>query len=326
MGYGTQLVPISPGITSSDVEYHGFLLALHQLHHLLNLHNSYTKSMEISWTCNVQRVQIQQWDGEIIIRGDCKTIIDQMKGRSTPRKQRHHYIKALDIIQHICHLDMNLNHVDDDYGCTQAPRCVHFIYEHVMRDKNSFCDLLCTQALYELQRNLFDEILESINYVSKDPFVCNYQTMDLSASQNTARKYHTPTPHSTLLQRISELDEVHLPISWRPALLLSIALSAIRFKDPMTLYSTGQLLVDTVTKLHPSSLGIEGEDLISQWLDVGTTMRYVRTTNETKRFRTVSSVLVRNDVWDISWTQLIENLHLRSMSIVSLASVALSND
>jgi ribonuclease HI len=326
MGFGTQQFPIYPDITSADVEYDGFILALGQLHQCLLLYRA-ANSLEIP----------SSWDGDIIIRGDCKTIIDQMNGHSTPRKQRLKYNKASEIIQHIFHL------IDDDY-MKPLHQSVHFIYEHVTRDKNEFCDLLCKQALYTLQRNHLDQIVESIHATSQDSSsfsIANHPIIVKAGTslKTTSKKNIHPTPFSILLERIVNFDNVHLPISWRPSLYLTIALSAIPSKDPMTLYHVGQLLVDIASKWKPGShLESEQEDLYTQWLHVGLILQYVGSIhlglseNEIKkiikRFPTVShDVLQTTNVgmMDTWLRQKMEDLYTRSMSLVSMDSFRMSN-
>ncbi len=75
---------IRNSVTSADVEYEGLKLGIKWLVD----HISGGRFMFGS-------------DSTIYIRGDCKTVIDQMNSKSFPRKQRQHYNEASGLIQHL---------------------------------------------------------------------------------------------------------------------------------------------------------------------------------------------------------------------------------
>ena len=61
---------LSGTLTSADAEYEGLLMGLEHLESLLLYHDSYAMEQQL------------------IIRGDCKAVIDQLNSRSNPRNFR----------------------------------------------------------------------------------------------------------------------------------------------------------------------------------------------------------------------------------------------
>jgi ribonuclease HI len=102
---GGKSISLMPGVTSADVEYEGLLFGLDWLD--------------------------RQWDGDeqvLIVRGDCKAIIDQLNGQSVPRKLRSKHKLALDLLGRI-------------------ERQTKLVYEHVLRKENTLCDSICAQVM-----------------------------------------------------------------------------------------------------------------------------------------------------------------------------------
>ena len=99
---------IRNSVTSADVEYEGLKLGIKWLVD----HISSDRFMFGS-------------DSTIYIRGDCKTVIDQMNSKSFPRKQRQHYNEASDLIQHL-------------------KKGYEVSFEHVSRENNVLCDASCS--------------------------------------------------------------------------------------------------------------------------------------------------------------------------------------
>jgi ribonuclease HI len=99
---------IQESFTSADVEYEGLILGMKWL---------------------VDRIFsgefISASDSTIRIRGDCKTVIDQMNLKSFPRKQRQYYNEASDLIKYL-----------RDY--------YEIYFEHVLRENNVLCDASCS--------------------------------------------------------------------------------------------------------------------------------------------------------------------------------------
>jgi ribonuclease HI len=99
LALGGKSISLIPGITSADVEYEGLLFGLQWLD--------------------------RQWDDEhLIIRGDCKTIVDQLNGHAVPRKLLSKYEVSMDLLRRI------------------GERAT-VVYQHVLRKENILCDFVC---------------------------------------------------------------------------------------------------------------------------------------------------------------------------------------
>ena len=94
VAFGGRCITIFPGITSADTEYDGLLLGLAWL---VNAVSSDQKYYELKGMMNKNEHQL--YPTTLIIRGDCKGVIDQLKSRSVPRKMEEKYNLAMDRIQ-----------------------------------------------------------------------------------------------------------------------------------------------------------------------------------------------------------------------------------
>eukprot|EP00978_Attheya_sp_CCMP212_P009812 scaffold23396_cov47-Attheya_sp.AAC.3 len=147
-------------ITSADAEYEGLILGLEWLASMMTTTDDFTDVEAIT------------------IRGDCKTVVDQLNQVSVPRKQLVLYQKALE------HLDQI--------------RCVlgeSISFEHVPRDKNIFCDAICSIVMDVTQEHNFSHIQRIITQskqTSKQKEMSSISTPALSEevsfSFNTNRK------------------------------------------------------------------------------------------------------------------------------------------
>jgi len=232
IGYTAHPIPIYPQITSADVEYDGFLLALQQLQSYLT-------------TTRDSRNIPSHHDGDVIIRGDCKTVIDQMNGHSIPRKLRQKHTQALQFIQRMKqqqHSKETTSSPTNDNN--HQPYAIHFVYQHVTRDKNIFCDWLCKDTLYKLQRQHMDTYVEFIQNTTQNVILSkNTTNHKFMIWDPKSKKYISSSLFlSMILQNITNVDEIHLPMNWRPTLYFPLASFALDTRDPITLYHIGQLL------------------------------------------------------------------------------------
>ena len=83
---------------------------------------------------------------ELIIRGDCKAVIDQMNSRSNPRKTEKYYEEAMQKIQLI-------------RDCSSI---TGITFEHVPRDSNTLCDALCSLVLNINQKRIVTSVRDLI--------------------------------------------------------------------------------------------------------------------------------------------------------------------
>ena len=119
---------LSNTLNSADAEYEGLLMGLEQL------------EIFLSKDSNVSR------EKELVIRGDCKAIIDQLNTRSTPRKTEKYYEEATKKIQNV-------------RDCSSIATIT---FEHVPRENNTLCDALCKLALNISQKRFVASVIESI--------------------------------------------------------------------------------------------------------------------------------------------------------------------
>ena len=92
---------------------------------------------------------------KIIIRGDCKAVIDQLNSKSAPRKMETHYNTAQKYIRDIQKSFFN-----------KSSRELSVVHEFIPRDENSFCDAICkvvtTQKQLDEVSNI-DRLIRSDN-------------------------------------------------------------------------------------------------------------------------------------------------------------------
>ncbi len=116
--------------TSADAEYEGLLMGLDQLATVLA-------------SCDDDVLGEHH---ELIIRGDCKAVIDQLNSRSNPRKTEIYYEQAIEKIQHI----------------KEISSVTTFAFELVPRESNTLCDTLCKLVLNIEQKRVVASVQDLI--------------------------------------------------------------------------------------------------------------------------------------------------------------------
>ena len=147
---GGRLLPLIPGMTSADTEYEGLLLGLDWLIGELS-----------SVDNNSILLELLGQDPTLIIRGDCKTIIDQLILRSAPRKVEVKYKLATERIDTIQQLHQQRNQMAGDVSLSLVPE-LSIRFEHVLRHKNRLCDAICKLTINHKQANIVEKIHELI--------------------------------------------------------------------------------------------------------------------------------------------------------------------
>ncbi len=118
--------------TSADAEYKGLLMGLDQL--------------EIALSSDDDDVLGEHHEDELIIRGDCKAVIDQLNSRSNPRKTEKYCEQAVEKIKRI-------------RDCSSVAT-VAFV--HVPRENNTLCDTLCKLVLNIDQKRVVASVQDMI--------------------------------------------------------------------------------------------------------------------------------------------------------------------
>lgn len=147
LAVGGKRLEITPDITSADVEYDGLLFGL-------------TECLNNEWSIN---------DGVLIVRGDCKAIIDQWNGKAVPRKLLPKHELAMKLIER---MGMQVS------------------FEHVTREDNVLCDSICAAVMHiseEREVARFREKLVSLAHSTNNNKL-QYQLLDLLRDSLTSEK------------------------------------------------------------------------------------------------------------------------------------------
>ena len=121
---------------SAQAEYEGLLLGLEKM-------VSLAQEDEASKTKDSRSDEDIITETTILIRGDCKTVIDQMRESSRPRKLESEYNRAQELLQEL-------------FRCCQQEQqqlpypSIDIDYQLVPREQNTLCDGLCEQIRSKL--------------------------------------------------------------------------------------------------------------------------------------------------------------------------------
>ena len=147
---GGKALPFDSRTTSADVEYEGFVLGLKGFLHICE---HFEEKVFLG--------------NELTIRGDCKTVIDQMIGVSLPRKQRSYYKEAKSIIEKI-----------------ETEHAIKVNFEHVSRNLNQLCDGMCKVIMQQMQDNVSLNFLKLLNKIEK-----NYEEIPVPTNRKKRLKF-----------------------------------------------------------------------------------------------------------------------------------------
>jgi len=245
---GGRYLPNVPGITSADTEYEGLLLGLEWLVRAIS--SEQENSSSISILNDLSNVEYQLARSKLIIRGDCKTVIDQLKSRSVPRKMEAHYNLALDRIESLKDLyaDYHQRTTCDNFLGTadvSIPQELSVCFEHVPREENTFCDALCKLIINQKQAEIVKSIQDLIHLGEEDAAKsqyddCNNHNMDNYIKDKPIKKSKkklSRLPKSVFFQQA--LGKIwHTPQlchSSRIALACKLTEASIRQKDAVIL-------------------------------------------------------------------------------------------
>ena len=227
---GSKPIPTYGQITSADVEYEGLLLGLNNLLHICEHDENFQSE-------------------KVIIRGDCKMVIDQMNGVSVPRKQRSYYDEAKLIISKLEGIhNMELN------------------FEHVTRDQNELCDGMCRVLLQQLQYNTIRDIVDLVDAIEE-----NHIEVPLPANKKKRLAFEE-TQFSKPLNVISQWDG-HVPLSVRPYLLCELYHACSRVEDYVAMRLIGETMRAEALRWKKQKIGID-VDILQQLDFIGLKLIY----------------------------------------------------
>jgi ribonuclease HI len=118
--------------TSGEVEYEGLLFALTTLRSYITTRGG----------CIINESE----DLNIQIQGDCKTVIDQMNGKSIPRKLEHYFHQAVAKVLEIEHEMLLIGHANK------------IQFQHVPRSNNVVCDRVSACIILNQEIKVYKDI------------------------------------------------------------------------------------------------------------------------------------------------------------------------
>mmetsp|Transcript_3260 Transcript_3260/g.8313 ORF Transcript_3260/g.8313 Transcript_3260/m.8313 type:complete len:445 (+) Transcript_3260:53-1387(+) len=254
---GGTYLPNTPGITSADTEYEGLLLGLEWL---VNAFSSDASTLN-EWKSRSE-------DPKLIIRGDCKTVIDQLQSRSIPRKMEGKYNLALDRIETLKSLHAEYHHADASISKVLS---VHF--EHIPREDNYFCDAICKLVINQKQANIVESINNLIQREEDDAKnnadECNHRRRRHRYSETRHREKMTKQmnhPKSdNFYQAYEEICHTsQLCHSSRLALVCELAKESIRKKDAVALDNLSSFFLKTSSRWSRIFYGEDNRDSIGR--------------------------------------------------------------
>lgn len=224
-------------LTSADVEYEGLILGLSQVA------NFFYESLK-----STNGLKSNEKTTIIIVRGDCKTVIDQMNTVSKPRKQRDYFNKATDLVEEI-----------------KSNFAVSFKFEHVLRHQNELCDSICHEVIQSYQMEIVATLESSIEEIrAKKPFT-------LPSSKKKRLKCRD-THFASLIHDLSIWDsrsQSRIPLSVRPYWLSKAALYAEQINDYVAMRLIGEALMTESEQWQKQGLHCMDKSYLSQMNKLG---------------------------------------------------------
>lgn len=242
LAIGGRYLPNAPGLTSADVEYDGLIFGLDWLVHAFFLEQENDPSISVTSERNSIMTQLGN-DGhrlsgpKVVIRGDCKTVIDQLNSRSVPRKMEEKYIEAMDRIQSLKGMFAKYQQrtVRNNFGAADASisQDLKICFEHVPRENNYLCDALCKLIVNQKQVEIVESIeaLIRLGEVDAAKKISTKNNAKVKRVKRPKRK-RTCDPKSEYFQQaLAGINGPRLCHSSQLALACQLALASIRQND-----------------------------------------------------------------------------------------------
>lgn len=242
---GGRYLPNAPGMNAADTEYDGLLLGLEWLVHIFSSeeeNGSNIIPVLNKWN-DVSNDEYQLLDDppKLIIRGDCKTVIDQLTSRSVPRKMETKYNLAMDRIKSL--KDMYAAEHQQRTMCENLDTAdvsvsheLSLCFEHVPRGKNHFCDALCKLVINQKQSEIVESIHDLIR-LGEDDASKNTDSHMKNRHIKKSKRNRISHPKSDYFQQA--MNKIHdtpqLCQSSRLALACKLTQASIRQKDAVVL-------------------------------------------------------------------------------------------
>ena len=214
-------IPHLIDMTSADTEYDGLLLGLDWLVNELSLNQS-----------NIYELMDNTNDTKLIIRGDCKAVIDQINDKSIPRKMESKYNLAMEKINSIKELYSAYHQRNNGVSVSNANGMLSICLEHVSRENNTLCDAICKIVTNHKQAEIVASIVDLIE-LGEDETKKNEDSSIKQKLTKKKRKKHVMQSKSEYFQQAfdSICNNPQLCHSSRLVLACKLIRISIEYKD-----------------------------------------------------------------------------------------------
>jgi len=230
-------IPNEISMTSAD-KYDGLLLGLDWLVNELSSDQS---------TINIYELM-----EKLIIRGDCKAVIDQINTKSIPRKMESKYNLAVEKINSIKELYSIYYQRNNDVSLSDASGVLSVCLEHVPRENNTLCDAICKIVINHKQSEIVASILNLIELGEEDYSKNNVEDSTNKKHIKKKRKKHIMPSKSEYFQQAFDniYNNPQLCHSSRLALSCKLAKVSIQYKDTAILDGLSNFFMNMSRRLN----------------------------------------------------------------------------
>lgn len=215
---GSRILPNAIGMTSQQAEYEGLLLGLEWLH------TNIDRWIDTNDDDNDDIENIIDGNGNLmtdvsfLIQGDCKTVIDQMKGNAVSRKLQESFIKAKTLVNEILQ------------QCRNNKTTIHYVL--IPRRESYLPDSVCRNCIYVMALKAWTECISDLETMQQKISISNaFPSTKTRNLRDFLSKHLHPT--RSLLKR-----------SLRPILYTRLAVLAYKMNDYESLIGIGERLCD----------------------------------------------------------------------------------
>ena len=233
-------IPNEISMTSADTEYDGLLLGLEWIVNELSSDQS---------TVNIYE---QLNDTKLIIRGDCKAVIDQINYKSIPRKMESKYNLAMEKINSIKELHSTYHERNNDVSDSNANSVLSICLEHIPRENNTLCDAICKIVINHKQVEIVASIIDLIELGEEDYSKKNVKDSIKQIHIEKKRKKRIILSKSEYFQQAfdSICNNPQLCHSSRLALACKLTKVSIQYKDTSILDGLSNFFMNMSRRLN----------------------------------------------------------------------------
>jgi ribonuclease HI len=224
---GKLLQSVSSTTSSGEVEYEALLFALQGL-------LSYLRELK------VEAADDNHGHLQIVVQGDCKTVLDQMNGISHPRKLVDYHRRAQVLLECV----KDALPATGIAAATAATNDCRIQFQHVPRGENLLCDRLSACIVWDHQEMVYQRLCCELEGLSNPPV--RYHTTG-TAAKSTVKNTTSKRPSLVgILQAYFAPGTSVVALSRRPILYRVMARLAAQAADFATLLQIATLYHDDV--------------------------------------------------------------------------------